>query len=349
MLERVRQGKTKLLYLFPLIIIFWNNVHGGVVSGLGLLGMYALGEFLNKKPFKNYLITLAVCCAVLLINPWGFDYIKFLIMANTLHRTYIIEWWGLFSHYHLFKHLEFKFFMLITILIEIFTISKPIKEWYKNADKVKYIVLLSTLYLAVSHVKMLPFFVIASLCFIYEDVNKLIEKIKLPTNKIIYIFAIVMTVFTILTKELSLPVGFGYFPVEEVEFIKQNNLKGKILCDFGDGSYVSYKLYPHNTIFMDGRYEEVYYDYMIPMLKNFYLAYPNYKETLAYFPPDIIIQKKSYPIFDVLKKSQDWNLVFESKFYGVFIPAGISHKEFIQPSNDLNYYKNTLFNTDIKF
>lgn len=349
LLELVRRGKTKLLYLFPLIIIFWNNVHGGVVAGLGLLGMYAVGEFLNKKPFKKYLITLAVCCLVLLINPWGFDYIKFLIMANTMPRTYVIEWWGLFSHYHLFKHLQFKFFMLITILVETFTVKRPLKEWYNKADKVKYIVLLSTLYLAISHVKLLPFFVIASLCFVYEDFNKLISKIRIPFDKIIYIFIALLTVFTFGTKDISLPVGFGYFPVEEVEFIKVNNLKGNILADFGDGSYVSYKLYPNNKIFMDGRYEEVYYDYMVPMLKEFFLAYPHYKEILTYFPPDIIIQKRSYPIFDVLKKSDDWDLVFESKFYGVFLPKGKSHREFVQPSDDLDYYKNTLFNTDIKF
>ena len=71
------------------------------------------------------------------------------------------------------------------------------------------------------------------------------------------------------------------YPVKEVEFIKQNHLNGKILVNFGLGSYVSYKLYPQNLIFMDGRYEEVYYDYMVPMLKNFYLANQNWDEILS--------------------------------------------------------------------
>lgn len=349
MLELVRRGKTKLLYLFPLIIIFWNNVHGGVVAGLGLMGMYAVGEFLNGKPFKKYLITLAASCVVLLINPWGFDYIKFLIMANTMQRTYITEWMGLFSKFHLFKHLEFKFFMLVTLLIEVFTVSKPVKEWYKNADKVKYIILLSTLYLACSHVKLLPFFVIASICFVYEDFNKLTEKFKISADKIVYVFIAIMSVFTFLAKDLSIPAGIGYFPVKEVEFIRVNDLKGKILADFGDGSYISYKLYPNNTIFMDGRYEEVYYDYMVPMLKEFFLVYPHYQEILTYFPPDILILKKKYPIFNFMKNSKDWKLVYESEKYGVFLPEEKSHRKFIQPTDDLNYYKNTLFNTDIKF
>ena len=49
-LELARRGKPKLLILIPFLTILWNNVHGGVVSGLGLIGMFALGEFLNQKP-----------------------------------------------------------------------------------------------------------------------------------------------------------------------------------------------------------------------------------------------------------------------------------------------------------
>ena len=153
---------------------------------------------------------------------------------------------------------------------------------YKRQDKVKYIVLLSTLYLAISHVKLLPFFAIASVCFIYEDFFKLIGNVELPKwkDKAVYILLIAVSIFTLSAKEISLPAGLKNYPVKEVEFVKINNLKGRILVNFGLGSYVSYKLYPDNLIFMDGRYEEVYYDYMVPMLKEFYLAYPHWKEIL---------------------------------------------------------------------
>ena len=41
-LELARRNKPKLLILLPFLTIFWNNVHGGVVSGLGLIAMFAL-------------------------------------------------------------------------------------------------------------------------------------------------------------------------------------------------------------------------------------------------------------------------------------------------------------------
>ena len=100
---------------------------------------------------------------------------------------------------------------------------------------------------------------------------------------------------------------------------------------------------------MDGRYEEVYYDYMGPMLKEFFLVNPNWHETLEYFPPDVMIIENYYPIYNKLKEDKEWKAVYEGKVFGVFLPVSKSNREFKQPSDDLNYYKKNLFNTDIKF
>jgi hypothetical protein len=347
-LEKTRQGNKKLLFLIPIITLCWNNIHGGVVAGLGLMVMYAIGEFLNKKPFKKYLITLLASFAVLFINPWGYDYIKFLLMANTMKRPNIIEWWGLFSNYHLFKQITFKIFMFVMIIIEALQIKK---ENFEKVDKVKYFVLLSTLYLAIAHVKLLPFFAISSLCFVYEDFYKLIGNIKLPKWKdnVIFGFLLFISCFTFLTKDFSIPVGMNNYPIKEVEFVKINNIKGKILTNFGFGSYVSYKLYPNNLIFMDGRYEEVYFDYMVPLLKNFYLTTPNWYDIIKYFTPDVMIVENSYPVYNKLKNGNLWKVVYKGDKFGVFLPISNEKKDFLQPSDDIKYYKKTLFDTNIKF
>lgn len=355
-LEKVRQGNNKLLYLIPIITIFWNNIHGGVVAGMGLLIMYAAGEFLNKKDYKKYLLTFFISGLVMFINPWGYDYIKFLLMANTMKRPDVMEWWGIFSKFHLFKHMPFKFFMAFVCLFEAVNVVKflklnSLKTIYQKADKVKIIVLLVTLYLAISHLKLIPFFSIAAVAYTYEDFYKLVENLTLPRwkNKLVYGLLLFLSLFTFVTKDFSLPVMAETYPIKEVEFIKKNNIKGNILVNFGLGSYVSYKLYPNNLIFMDGRYEEVYYDYMVPLLKKFYLLNPGWDEILNRFPPDCMILENYYPVYNKLKNSDDWKLVYESKVFGVFVPAKTAKENYIQPSNDIKYYKNTLFDTGIKF
>ena len=141
----------------------------------------------------------------------------------------------------------------------------------------------------------------------------------------------------------------GAYPVKEVEFIKINNIQGKLLTDFGYGSYAAYKLYPQNKIYMDGRYEEVYYDYMVPVLKEFFMVYPNWRQLFTYFMPDIMILGNTYPIYNTLKNGNEWAVVYEGKQFGVFVPKNKVQKSYKKPTDDMGYYKNTLFSTGIKF
>ena len=354
-LELTRKNINKPLYLIPPLIILWNNLHGGVVSGLGLIFMYALGEFLNKKPFKKYLITLTCSVPLLLINPWGFDYIKFLLMANTMPRPDVAEWWGIFSKIYLFRLIPFKLFMFAIIAIEAVHIikmkAKSFSNWYNGLDKTKFIVLAVTLYLAVTKVKLLPFFVITATIFGYEDFYNLIKNIKLPhwKDKALYTVLILMTLFSLLIKNISIPLNMYAYPVKEVEFVKINNIKGRMLVNFGLGSYAAYKLYPNNLIYMDGRYEEVYYEGMVPLLKKFYLVLPYWQEILDKFTPDVMIIENDYPVYSVLKKSEIWTNIYEGKHFGVFVKKENLKTNYKQPSDDIQYYKDTLFDTDIKF
>lgn len=355
-LELARRGKPKFLILLPLLTIFWNNVHGGVVSGLGLIVMFALGEFLNKKPWKQYVYTLIPSILFLAINPYGFEYIKFLLMATTMKRPEVAEWWGIFSK-HQFQHqIMFKIFLFSIVGVEIYTVMQNIKnstlkKWYDEQDKVKWIILIVTLYLAVSHVKLIPFFVISACCYAYDDIYNLGKKFNIPlfTEKIIYVMVILLSIFSLTAKEYSVPLNYAAYPVREVEFIRINNLKGDILTNFGLGSYVSYKLYPNNLIYMDGRYEEVYYDDMVPLLKKFFLVNQGWDEVLSKYPPEILILEKYYPVFDAIKNSEKWKLVFEGEVFGVFVLSKDAKESYTIPTNNIKYYKDTLFDTDIKF
>ena len=160
---------------------------------------------------------------------------------------------------------------------------------------------------------------------------------------------IIMSIFSLASKEYTVPLNYAAYPVREVEFIKINNLKGNILSNFGLGSYISYKLYPNNLIYMDGRYEEVYYDEMIPLLKKFFLVNPGWDDVLKKYPPEIMIIEKYYPVYDTLKNSEDWKLVFEGEVFGVFLQKDNLQADYSMPAKEIDYYKDTLFDTDIKF
>lgn len=355
-LELVRNGKTKLIYILPFLTVVWNNLHGGVVSGLGLIALFGIGEILEKKSFKHYIYAGLISFAALIINPWGWEYIKFLLMANLMPRPDVAEWWGIFSKHQLSNQIQFKIFLILSILLEItaivlnFKIAQNIKNLWQKADKTKLILLIVTLYLAIAHVKTLPFFVIVVCAYCLEDFRKFIEP-KLPqwTTKFSLILVFAVTLFATVTKDFNLPVGADSYPHREVEFIKINNLTGNLLVNFGHGSFTAYKLYPHNKIYMDGRYEEVYYNEELELLKNFYLLKPNWGEILIKYPPDVMLIEKTYPVYTALNKHPDWQNVYETELFIVYVRKKDLKEKYTQPADNYDYYKNTLFDTDIKF
>lgn len=356
-LELARKDINKPLFLIPAIMIFWNNMHGGCLSGIGLIAIYLVGEFLNKKPIKKYIFALLASIIVLPINPWGLSYVKFLLNAGTMQRKYVTEWWGAFCKFNILHYLKFKFWTLFMFIpISILNIKRiNSKEFY--FDKTAFLLLLTTFYLGVSHTKLIPFFVITAAVFFYDDfytvfnsvTKNIFNKIAIYKDAVIYFLILVFSLFNISKIDKIILISDQY-PIQSVEFIKLNKIKGNVITNFGIGSFSAYKLYPQNKIYMDGRYEEVYPDYLMINLKDFFLANKNWQETLQKFPADILIIDKYYPIYNILKSKKNWKLVYDQdKNFGVFVKANIAKKNYKQPPTDINYYKKTLFNTKINF
>ena len=350
-LELIRKnGNNKLLYILPPMFLIWGNMHGGVCSGLGLLGLYAVGEALNKKPFKWYILTALACFAVLFINPYGYKYVVFLIKASTMPRPDVVEWWWIFHKYNYKLFMIFKLSALFYILLEFF----KVKQYkFENVDKTKFVVMLVTLYLAISHVKMMPFFALTATAYCYEDIYLMFKNFKFPKwcMPVLYLVLFGYSVGMLSLHDYKLMVNFKTYPVMEVEFIRANHISGKLLTNFGIGSFAAYKLYPQNTIYIDGRYEEVYNDDLMSDLGAIYTMNENAYRLFMKNPPEIIILEKGYPLFDYLQREDSgWHLVFTGFNYGVFVCDAKYKPNFEPPSVDLkDYYKNTILNTSITF
>ena len=139
------------------------------------------------------------------------------------------------------------------------------------------------------------------------------------------------------------------FPIYETEFIRLNNIRGNILTSFGFGSYVSYKLYPNNLIFMDGRYEEVYYDEEFNKLLDYELCNDSWKDVYLLYPTEILMPEKNISVYETLKTSDEWDLVYEGPVCGVFLKKENNKRSYKMPVQDIQYYQETAFNHNGKF
>ncbi len=87
LLESARVGRNwQGLYLLPLIQIPWCNLHAGFLAGLGLVAVYAAGEFIGRRPSLPYVLAGLAAALVTLINPYGVVYWQYLARAVAMPR-----------------------------------------------------------------------------------------------------------------------------------------------------------------------------------------------------------------------------------------------------------------------
>lgn len=346
-LERVRRGETRLLWILPATMLFWANCHGGFVAGIGLLIMYGVGELLNRKPCLKYFLTLIPTGLVTLINPYGFRYLTFVFMATTMKRPNITEWEKTNLMGTLTEWYGLKLLILATITGAVFNIIKNRKNIWA-LDKVKYIVMCVTLYLALSHIKHQAFFVIAVAGFFYHDFYgifrwigdgiiqkageigaKILSVLVVLKNTLVYAVIIIGGALLIRYSPLIILVPATKYPVGAIEYVREHQLKGNLLTVFHWGSYAAWKLYPDCLIALDGRYEEVYPMRVFTDVVGF-LSHTNapehnihWDEAINKYHTDIIIMGvangKEKSTYNALLKTNDWKLLYEDPLSALFV------------------------------
>jgi hypothetical protein len=336
-LEKTRRQNSKLIWLLPPMILLWNNIHGGVVSGLGIIFIYMVCEFLSRKSWKKYLAVLLISMPLLAINPYGVEYLNFLLSANTKNRAYISEWWTVFAQRHVSYYFPLYVAGVLSFGIYLLRIIKK-----RKIDLTKFAVLLITLILGIMHVKLLSLTLITVAALYYNDILSNLSKNNIKVlNTVAFVFMACSIIYIPFTEPAIARTDLKKFPVQEVEFIKQNKIEGNILSLFGLSSYISYKLYPQNLIFMDGRYEEVYYDREFDMLKTFELAAENWDDALKEYPTEIILTLKGSLIDNKMSTEASWVKIYAGKYYSVFVKKDRVKKESLykKPSENLRFYQ----------
>jgi hypothetical protein len=357
-LERVRKGENRLLWILPITMIIWANMHGGFVAGLGLILIYGIGELLNKRNPLKYFGILIVTVLVTLINPYGIKYWPYIIEATTMPRPLISEWKpiSMSGPIHIIYgakiHVLTGYF--IFILLTFIAAVKSVLNRYKY-DWVKIIFIIITFCLSIKHQRHDIFFILFVSGLLYTRYIELFTNLKkfiqvkfgeIPalisvwTKDILsymLIIALCINLVPTLPKEiLTRPL---FYPVGSFEFIKQNNLSGNLATTYGWGSYALWKLYPQCRVLIDGRYEEVYPNRIYNIAINFSEHNDNnWREFLNYFHTDIIVAPKLKYTPQDIHSLENWKIVYEDQISVVLLPKDKIKDYYVYPS-----FKNKIY------
>ena len=363
LLERVRRGNSRLIWIFPLTMLFWANMHGGFLAGIGLIGFYLIGDFFNKRNIKNYFLIIGSIIPVTLINPYGYKYWVYLMEAATMKRPFITEWNAFNPLESFYAGLGFKILFLILLAgygYKLFTKSLKI-------DKVELIALTVTFALAIKHERHSIFFAIIAASYGYQHFVAFLDfafaKMQKKFSEIfdedrqkqilfakdygVYMFLIVCSVYILQGTPIS--VNMDKYPVKEIEFIRKNQIAGNLLVPFNWGSYAMWKLYPQNFVSIDGRFEETYKVQSYLDVHRFTIFDDKWEDVFNKYHHDIFLIASGTETYEKMNTLSAWEVAYEGEVAAVFLPVSSRKIDWKLPENEPNYYIKTKYENNIDF
>lgn len=338
------------LYILPVLVIFWVNLHVYFFLGLFLIGAYWLvesvhlffsklsdEEFLEKaKGVKNLTAVLVFSVLAALINPFGW---KGLIYPLQIFRNYgytivenksvwFVENYGIVnSNFWLIKA------VLILMLLS-FVLLFAINRKKISVPYLVFAIFFGVIgWLAIRNFTLLGFFALPILALNFENIFTPSQKDNPPAKEnglaVMYIAVFIVAVFASyqFVSLHSVSRGIGLLPGNEAtaEFIQKENLKGPIFNNYDIGGYLIWNLPAGEKVFVDNR-PEAYPDSFFsevykPMQENpdiFKKIDQQYNfNTVVFSRNDITPWGMNF--LKMIKENPDWTKVFEDDFTVIYL------------------------------
>jgi len=339
LLDRFQYENKNYLYLLPLIMLLWVNLHGGFIIGLILLGVYFLGNLIywfQTQPGKreNYferckiigLVGLS-CLLVSLINPYGFHLLlfPFKLVGDHFIMSVINEFMPtnlqIPRPYNLYLLLTFAILMLSRHRVNFIELILIILFVYMSLYSVRYITFFAIIAAPIILKRMDGFF--------RETENKIVRFLNRRSDSIAAtdaqtrgcfwpISAFVIVLVLAFAGTVNLSFNPKEKPVKAVEFLQKEHITGNMFNNDEFGDYLIYASFPKYKVFIDGRGDM----YGANLLKD-YICIKNlgagwgkrmikYQIKWVFFSADSILSR-------YLQERPDWHLIYADKVAHIYV------------------------------
>jgi len=322
-------GRRWQLYCIPLVMLLWNNSHGGAALGMVALGLFgaayvleyrsAEGRF-NAPQSKSMIAVMILSAIALILAPNGLETIKGIIYLQNSpipirERTseYASPWemWQAALYYWVF--------------IGVTLVSLP--GFLKRKYWKQGIVVLAIGAISLTAYRYIPFFVLLAAPYVAASLERMLGRFRTPVVAVNLSVLIIALAF----------LGYGFkqgrvfqhgtpenkFPAGAAAFIKANQLGGRIFSSMNWGGYLIWNLPDKVTVFIDGRVLDP--ERMIPYTHILWATpegqrfFEQEKFDLALVPYGNVFTGERYPLVAYLQNNPDWQAVYQDATGYLFV------------------------------
>lgn len=345
-LYRTENIKGSSIFLLSLLMILWVNLHSSFTLGIILVGIFLVGEAIEKyfdrkkikdlikdSRLKKLLCLLIIMVSVTLINPYGID-IWWDMWANaSTSQGRSTEWRATAMN----DFIGFCFIISIVISGIILKYSK------RRITVTEAILLFAFLFAGFKSTRMIIWWGIVSapiLAVHFCSIDAISEKILrgkgqgagsgsecLPLNILIIIFLVIAAVSFLPWFRPNHPIekvrtfiNPETNPVEIVNYIERKKLKGNMYNDINWGSYIIWRLWSEYKVFADNRLHlvpgKIWKDY-----SDVECGLANWENILDKYKISFVVlsKKDNKRTIEFIKESPGWKEVYEDNVGAVFV------------------------------
>jgi len=342
LLRRIHAGSFLYALALPVLFLFWINAHGGALAGFGLLGLAAaattaqvLWPLISRRqppagpdqspdlPLARSRTALVLwlalggVAAALFCTPWKAEMLRWLIVSVLWMRPEIQEWnptplgWD-----------HTAFFVLIVLGILAWTCSRRQRAWWELAACAAFALL------GLRSVRNAPLFSLVALALAPPHLADVLARFRRffarwemrASNPALRdaagalcaagMVGVAVSMFT-LHKEhpLTMEAPRSRYPVGAVDFLLNNQLRGRMLAFFDWGEMVIFEA-PGCSPSMDGRLDECYSRELIAAHWNFYNGAPFDQKLLNPDQADLALLPGNLAGAGELARRPGWKAVY---------------------------------------
>ena len=328
----VEEGRQRALVALPVVFLFWVNLHGGVLAGLVVAGVWggvrliSLAGLLRRpsgQPRQTGKI-IALLCALgatglaVLLNPYGIHLFDFLLTTATVPRPEITEWLPL--------AIVSQFGAIYLCLVAIVVVGLVFGAHTRQPAPVTLLGLMAiTPLVAVRH---LPLFALTVVVIggplLAEASNRRRPNRMLFESRPAALLSIAVAVLCTGPalpnfRCITLDPGSG-FPTRAIAVLKATDVEGNLATTFNWGEFVIWHLGPRVRVSIDGRRETVYSDEVRRRVMHFMHGTGEWDAVLQ--GADMALVPAGTPTANLLQQNGNWALAYQDRVSRLFVRRG---------------------------
>jgi hypothetical protein len=331
LLQCAAAGRGYLLWVLPILYVLWANLHGGVLAGVGVLGLWIVVRIFQRlvrksgSPIRTWsevvqvaLVGLA-CGLALLVNPYRAELAYFLLRTATVPRPEIHEWDPL-----TLMSLPGQLYLGLLMI----GIAGLVGSHRRRAPEA-ILILGVAAQLPLISLRHYPFFALTLVVLAGEHIADVWNRWRRPRflrfghNPWLAGIGFLGSLALI---GLSLPqfgcIRVDHVPARAVAFLKQTGVSGNMAVPFNWGEYVLWQLGPRVKVSIDGRRETIYSYKSYRQSIDFERGTGVWDALLKSSRTDMVLVRIGSPTDNLMIRTAGWVPLYQDKYCRLFTREG---------------------------